>query len=60
MAIFKSMFKKTGYIKIGSQPEEKGPAVPDGMWLKCSKCKKMVGFLYYFLLVKKTQKEYKI
>ena len=23
MAIFKSMFKKTGYIKIGSQPEEK-------------------------------------
>ena len=60
MAIFKSMFKKTGYIKIGSQPEEKGPSVPDGMWLKCSKCKKMVGFLYYFLLVKKTQKEYKI
>ena len=42
MAIFKSMFKKTGYIKIGSQPEEKGPSVPDGMWLKCSKCKKMV------------------
>lgn len=40
MAIFKSMFKKTGYIKIGSQPEEKGPSVPDGMWLKCSKCKK--------------------
>lgn len=39
MAIFKSMFKKTGYIKIGSQPEEKGPSVPDGMWLKCSKCK---------------------
>ena len=33
MAIFKSMFKKTGYIKIGSQPEEKGPSVPDGMWL---------------------------
>ena len=26
MAIFKSMFKKTGYIKIGSQPEEKGPS----------------------------------
>ena len=42
MAIFKSMFKKTGYIKIGSQQEEKGPSVPDGMWLKCSKCKKMV------------------
>ena len=31
--------KETGYIKIGSQPEEKGPSVPDGMWLKCSKCK---------------------
>ena len=42
MAIFKSMFKKTGYIKIGSQPEEKGPSVPEGMRLKCSKCKKMV------------------
>ena len=37
MAIFKSMFKKTGYIKIGSQPEEKGPSVPDGMWLKCKR-----------------------
>ena len=60
MAIFKSMFKKTGYIKIGSQPEEKGPSVPDGMWLKCSKCKKMVEFFIHFLIVKKTQKEYKI
>ena len=41
MAIFKSMFKKTGYIKIGSQPEEKGPSVPDGMWLK-GRCKRKV------------------
>ena len=38
MAIFKSMFKKTGYIKIGSQPEEKGPSVPgSGQMQKCKK-----------------------
>lgn len=53
MAIFKSMFKKTSYINLdsGSESEEKDgtgtkqpkePSVPEGLWVKCPKCGKMI------------------
>lgn len=51
MPKLKSMFKKTTYIPIG-QPEEPKqeevpvkeaePSVPEGMWIKCPKCGKLL------------------
>lgn len=53
MAIFKSMFKKTSYINLDADPELEGkesvkvkqpkePSVPEGLWVKCPKCRKMI------------------
>lgn len=42
MAIFKSMFKKTSYIDVTNQSFEKEPSVPEGLWIKCPKCEKMI------------------
>lgn len=53
MAIFKSMFKKTSYINLEMDSENeaiksaqtkpiKEPSVPEGLWVKCPKCGKMI------------------
>ena len=43
------LFKKKNYIILGRSPEDEGvsdrneePVVPDGMWVKCSYCKKLI------------------
>ncbi len=42
MAKLKNLFKKTNYISIGRNVEEKQeqktPSVPEGLWVKCPKC----------------------
>ena len=42
MAKLKNLFKKTNYISIGRNAEEKQeqktPSVPEGLWVKCPKC----------------------
>lgn len=51
MPRLKNMFKKTSYISLGrtEEPEkrpepvkEAEPSVPEGMWMKCPKCGKML------------------
>ena len=43
------LFKKKNYIILGRSPEDEGvsdrneePVVPDGMWVKCTYCKKLI------------------
>lgn len=44
MSIIKGVFKKTTYIPLAGKKEEKkaSPSVPEGMWVKCPKCGKMI------------------
>lgn len=42
-----NLFKKKSYIKINppegmAAPSAESPSIPDGMWLKCGKCKKII------------------
>lgn len=41
MPKLKDMFKKTAYIPVG-QGKTAEPSVPEGLWVKCPKCGKMV------------------
>ena len=46
MLMLKEMFKKTTYIPLGNKEKESDakekPSVPEGLWIKCPKCGKMV------------------
>ncbi|MSA01298.1 acetyl-CoA carboxylase carboxyltransferase subunit beta [Lactonifactor sp. BIOML-A3] len=43
MARLKELFKKSNYITLsGTREEPSSPSVPEGLWMKCPKCKEVI------------------
>lgn len=43
MARLKELFKKSNYITLsGTREEQASPSVPEGLWMKCPRCKEVI------------------